>query len=485
MSAEADVSQKTRSPNSNLLVTRFTMLLLSATDIGALAGSGVGADRYLKMRGRPGWLEEVRSKFALLEPWGFGVPTVDSSSYQRTDRHGRRTFSGHFVTSYMPLVFKKVEPKKHRVGPIVWHIDELRLGAAGAVSVRAIAHVDNKGKTVRVGEVVSAFHQIRQALDIARVEALQQFADAWTSAVPEVPLAVPHVDVLRRDSYYYEIVDLDYRVGRTRMNPKELYSSGPLNAMQQLAGLTRMSLVWDKYDEVSVRRMAQFDLGSRADEFWIVNDERLVRSHPDAGDPNIDAFFEDVELGLELVLHQAAVLNWLASWLRENRPQLLDSLLVPGEDGLPAAKPILSQLAAASDLFSDRVRVEDNSGHSFFRHLLTHASDRFQLEDRRLSCRATFTDLFSIAQAVSTQASNEASASVQSLSRRLTAFGAIVALATLFVAALQLYLASQAGLDQLCEGSNEIVVIEVESAENSVVDAIRCLDVEAPAGSDD
>jgi hypothetical protein len=445
----SEAEQGPADPNADeFLVERLSIWLLSATDLGCLITDVEASRHFLGVRGRPGWLAGVTERLSGASSNGFLPPEIDHSSYARTDRHGRRTFSNQFAAGFMPIVLRLEDSPVHRVGPLDWSIEGLRIGAAGALSVRAHA-VLNGHRPVHINEVVSAFHQLRHELDAERVSTLQRFSEVWSSVYPEFPMGAGNEERLREETYYYEIVDLDFGVGGAPMAPKALYATGPIRALRQLSGLTRMSLVWNSYDEASVRRMGQFDLGSRHDEFWLVNEERLVRSHPDQGsNPYVDAFFDDVKLGTELVLQQTACLNFLAWWLRSNRWRFLDGLL-PGNPESASETRIrdtLSELAGASDLFSDRVRVEDNSGHSFFRRLLNRTAELFQLDERRSDCRATFTDLFALAEAAATQSTNSTNFAIQRLgveiaenSRRLTRNTLIIAGAAFFIAAVQLF----------------------------------------------
>lgn len=432
---------------TDLIIDRASIWFLSATDLGCLIEDGEAAREFLGVRGRPGWITATREALRKAEHPGFTAPMVDESSYALTDRHGRRTFSNYFAAAFMPMVLKLDKPRVHRAGSLTWSMDEIRIGAAGALSIRAYARLVGEPSTV--DELVSSFHRLRHELDAERAALVGQFGDIWKDTFPAYPIGPQYQERLRQETYYYEIIDFDMLIGGERMAPKELYASGPINALRQLSGLTRMSLVWQNYDEMSVRRMGQFDLGSRADECWIANEERLVRSHPEQNsNPYVAAFFEDVKLGVELVLQQAACLNYLATWLRSNRWRLLDGLLA--EDHHPEApksvRKMISELAGASDLFSDRVRVEDNSGHSFFRRLLRRTADLFQLDDRRASGRATFSDLFALADAAATQIVNETSTAVQQLSvnvaensRRLTRNALIIAIAAALLTGIQLF----------------------------------------------
>lgn len=122
-----------------------------------------------------------------------------------------------------------------------------------------------------------------------------------------------------------------------------------------------------------------------------------------------------------------------------------------GEAGY-GVRDTLSELGGASDLFSDRVRVEDNSGHSFFRRLLNRTAELFQLDERRSNCRETFTDLFSLAEAGATQAASETNLSVQHLSvevaensRLLTRNTLIMTAAALLITAVQLFVSLRGG----------------------------------------
>jgi hypothetical protein len=434
-----------------LLLTRANIWSFEAIDLGNLVANETAGQALMSQRGRAGWLERIHDRLRVVDLDIFNSPVREHSAYQRTDRHGRRTFSNEFAASFMPVSLPIQAPDKSLAGVLEWWFAGIRIGATGSFSVLLCAQLHEMLKEVSVKELVRSFHGMRLAVRAEEILILRKFVRVWNSAILDIPLEAEQVPSQIDCAAIYEVVDVDHLVGGTVMAPKHLYVGDEVGALRDLAGLTRMSLVMDQYDEAGVRRLANHDLGNRTDEMWIVNEARLVRHHPEvAANAYVRAFFDDVLTGLDALTQQAATLSFISKWLRQARAGFLDGLFEgdPRCESFETMQRLLREMAGARELFADPITLQESSGHSFFRTLMSKVSAKLNIDQRRAEVRGSFDSLLQVAQAIAAQETVKNEVGLQKLSieiaessRRVTRNAYIIAIAAAMLALVQIVLA--------------------------------------------
>ena len=429
-----------------LLVTRLVLRTLVAVDLGWIT-EDTTSSAFLRDRGRPGWMQVVEKKFKRGD-FGFLRPVIRSPEYGKSQEHGRPTFSDEFAGSYMPIVVEPASREIRDAGSLWWYVEWMKIGPTGAISLCARAELPENAPTATALEIVRAYHVFRLELRRCWPELFSLFRKYWSEALPEYALDENKADTLADHLEFYDVVDFDFLVYGEPMDPKTLYRTGPTDALRAFAGLTRMSHVMGTYSEDTVRGLGSFDLGNRPDELWIVNVERLTRHHPEhLTDIGKRLFMEDIVSGIEILLQQRATLNYVIDWVRNTRATFLDRLTDDSdvEPNHSAMRTLLKEMAWTSDLFSETISVDRDSGSSFFRSVISMLAQLKEVDQRRAEVAASVDSLLNISEAVFGERSAAASARLDAIglsfersSRNLTIAAVVFAAATVLVAVVQI-----------------------------------------------
>lgn len=430
-----------------LEVTRLELRTIVAVDLG-WAVEEEAAETFLRDRGRPGWLGVVVAEFT--QP-GSGVdrPRVEPPAYDRSAEYGRPTFSNEFSASYMPLVSRPLSSVEYMTGSLIWRLDWLKIGPTGALSICVRAEL--RDGPARVLDVVQSYHQFRRDVRNRWPDLVTEFLRYWTSVLPRYRLIDSAPDVLLSHTETYDVVDFDFTVDGTVRRPKDLYRDGPVASLRALAGLTRMSHVMNEYSEENVRALQGMDLGSRPDELWIVNVERMARHHPEhLTDLGKRLYLEDIVTATEIILQQRVTLKYVTDWVRRMRATFLDRLTEePDAAGSHTVmRTLLTQIAWSSDLYSETLAVHRDSGSSFFRTIVSRISELKEIDTSRDGVSASVTRMLEIANAIFQERSaatsarlQEVSLSVDRTSRNTGIAAMIMAVAATVLAGVQIWVA--------------------------------------------
>jgi hypothetical protein len=434
-------------PEGDLRVTRLELRTIVAADLG-WAIEAEAADTFLRDRGRPEWLRTIGPQFTGPGA-GFSAPRVEPPSYVRSNEHGRQTFSEEFSAAYMPLVSRPQAPDDYLTGCLTWRLDWLKVGPTGAFSICARAELRN-GPAGAL-DVIESYHQFRRDVRDRWPDLVTEFLRYWSSELSHYRLVHDAPRILLGHTETYDIVDFDFTVDGAVRQPKDLYRNGQVATLRALAGLTRMSHVMDRYSEDKVRDLEKMDLGSRPDELWIVNVERLTRHHPEhLSDRGKQLFLEDVVRAAEIILHQRVTLKYVTDWVRRMRATFLDRLTSEQDvvGSHTVMRTLLTQIAWSSDLYSETLAVHRDSGSSFFRTVVSGIADLKEIDSSRDAVSGSVTRMLEIANAIFQERSAAASARLQQVSldvgrsSRNTGIAAtILAVAGAVLAAAQIWLA--------------------------------------------
>lgn len=405
------------SGTNSFRVTRLVLRTLASADLGWIAAPEA-ASKFLRDRGRPGWLNRLETRFSS-DRAEFLPPSIRPPSYGASQDHGRPTFTTEFSQTYMPIVIEPSTKEAHDTGPLSWYLEWIKVGPTGAVSLCVRAELPPHSRGASVLEITKGYQKFRYELRRCWPGLMAKFVRYWSGALPEYCLDDQLAELLATHLEYYDIVDFDFLVGGKRVFPKTLYREGAADALRAIAGLSRMSQQMMTYGEEGVRALAEHDVGSRPDELWIINVDRLVRHHPEHM-TNVDKrlFMEDIVAGIEILLQQRATLNYVTNWARVTRATFLDQLTDESdvESGHKVMRELLSEVAWMSDLFSETISVDSATGMSFFRTVISRVAALKEIDRLRGQVADSVNGLMIIAQAVFGERSAAASARLQSVS---------------------------------------------------------------------
>jgi hypothetical protein len=268
-------------------------------------------------------------------------------------------------------------------------------------------------------DIIQSYHSFRRDIQDHWPDLVSEFLSHWSSTLPRYALVDGAADVLIGHTETYDVVDFDFTVDGVVRNPKELYREGAVASLRALAGLTRMSHVMEQYGEENVRALQEMDLGSRPDELWIVNVERLTRHHREhLTDLGKRLYLEDIISATEIILQQRATLKYVTDLVRRMRATFLDRLTDEPDIATPheVMQALLKRIAWASDLYSETPAVHRDSGSSFFRTIVSNISELKEIDSFRDAVSGSVRHMLEIATAIFEERSAAASVQLQEAS---------------------------------------------------------------------
>ena len=156
----------------------------------------------------------------------------------------------------------------------------------------------------------------------------------------------------------------------------------------------------------------------------------------------------------EILLQRSSSLIYLVQWLKATQSSLLGDLMEAQDSA--AATGVMKRLGVLlgemSFVVSDPSRIEETSGHSFFRTISGRITERLGIDGRRDQLHSAFGDLLALSQALTSQSVIEASRSVENSSLEVakasrrwalyaTIFTAVAAVAAIVQLVVSLWLA--------------------------------------------
>lgn len=361
------MSEKVTS-SDQLCATRFEITTIAAIDPGWLVNSSADSD-FMHDRGRPGW---VRLIFDRLRPtdFEFTEARITTSAYAESIEHGRPTFSPDFSNEYMPLEFSQKNSEDHPAGHFRWRNTLVRIHYNGAFTLHFTASIKTPLTT---DQIITSYHQFRLNLSKKIPNIASKIFQMWNCNLAEYATDKRALDRILDHVELYDIVDFDFLVDGKRIHPKDIYKGINPTALRCLAGISRMSSVYFKYSLEYLANLKNADLGSRDDELWIPNAERLIRHHPEHSmDRSKQLYWQDIVTGIDLQCAERSTLNYLVFWTRRLRAKFLDEL---AKDDVATSRDttmrsLLREIASCADLYHELPAINRITGSSFFGTLL-------------------------------------------------------------------------------------------------------------------
>ncbi len=428
--------------DDQLSATRFEITTIAAIDPGWFVHSSSDS-KFMHDRGRPGW---VRLIFNRLRPtdFEFTEARITTCAYAESIEHGRPTFSPDFSNEYMPLEFSPNNCDEHLAGHLSWRNAVVRLHYNGAFTLHFTASLQ---QPVTTDQLIDSYHEFRLQISKKIPGIASQIFQMWNCSLPDYATDNRALGTILEHVELYDIVDFDFIVGNKTIYPKDIYKGANPTALRSLAGISRMSSVYLNYSLEYLTNLKSADLGSRDDELWIPNAERLIRHHPEhSKDRGKQLYWKDVVTGIDLQCAERSTLNYLVFWTRRLRVKFLDEL---AKDDAPKSRDttmriLLREIASCADLYHELPAINRITGSSFFGTLLA-AVEKFrstreiqkEVSDSIGKALEIANSIFAEQTAFSARQTSNDSLQIAKASKRTANVSAWVAFIALMIAVLQ------------------------------------------------
>lgn len=358
---------------------------ITSIDAGSLyIGSSADFNRW---RAEEDWLATVKDRLSEV----LASPSVvrEQPEVALATLKTRGTFASSRTEKLFPL---RVSPPNLESCPI-------RIGSRGCISVRCRSEHDFGVKNAP-GRIVD-WHSSEQARVENETKArLEWFVEVWNRALPEFKLEAEIDDALSASGYRYEIVDveaicLDAQGAATPI--KDLYESTDVEGLRGLAGLSRMAREnsWKNYSPRALESLRSADLGSRVDEAWIVNQDRILRSFQEGrSDAEIAAFMRDLDLAVELVCQERATLAYLNESLQNIQAatrRTTTARTMADESARRNLQSLLHESSILAQLLGDPLTLRREAKHSFIGRLIGVVASEIGAIEAWAACRESAT----------------------------------------------------------------------------------------------
>jgi len=417
---------------SDLNITRFEVTGLYGIDIAHLLEKE-SVEHFNSIRGNKEWL----SKFKEKAPVSSGTLDLAKSSYAKTDSSIRNIFSNYYLNNLMPLVFQL---NKKDINDLFYiEILSISISRNGAITIKIKSSKSNSGIKSKIEQVIDVYYKYKENINNKVLSHLSNFIelfnDFFNNYNNKIKFKKKMDDNLEQYISYYEIVDFDYDKTKMKKNTiKSMYDNELyLKSLVALFKMTRTD--FSNYDISKISDIKNNDYGDRVDELWAINQDRLLRHHPEAKTKeNIENFFLDIILGIEILLQQKIALQYLNQWIGKQNIELR-KIINSSKNVFKSKKNVFSFLKNIKNVFkrnlsvkskldylifeivntyvniydiiSDNSMMQVNTNHTFFDLIMEKSIDKMRLKDILCSNKDMISDLFSLLTSISSRRTNK------------------------------------------------------------------------------
>jgi len=348
----------------------------------------------------------------------------------------------------MPIEFISEKKLTFLTETLSWHSDLVRIHNNGAITFHFVA-ISKSAVTPK--DLIRSYHEFRLQISLNMQGIVSRVFEMWNAFLPEYALSCGGLDKAFDHAELYDVVDFDFEIDGKRTAPKDIYKRGQVGALRCLAGISRMSAVFESYSAESLAKFCAADLGGRDDELWVPNAERLIRHHPEhLSDEAKRMFWHDVITGIDVQSAERATLNLLVFWARRLRAKFLDELTISDIERSEGVimRSLLREIASCTDLYHELPSFSRLTGSSFFGKLLGTIESIRETRQIQSEVSESISQALEIANSIfaeriaaASQRTNQESLEIARSSKTVAVAAAFAALVALVVAVLQLYVA--------------------------------------------
>jgi len=411
---------------SVLNITDFEIIGFYGIDLVHLLEEN-SANRFNSYRGNNTWLQELKNKVPNQGICNFNPPIFAKSKYAETDRIIRNTFSNYYVNNLMPLVFElKEKVVTYREYDDLFNIEiqSISISANGAVTVKIRAFKENGGTITCIKEIIKGCRNYKNSINEKIRSLINQFINVLNDYVKD-KIKCKEISISCFEQYvsYYEIIDFDYVTKEAeKMKIKSMCVDE--SYLRPLVALFRMNESdFSNYDMNKISDIKDNDHGNRVDELWAINRDRLLRHHPYRKDEHNKRFFSDIVLGIEILLQQKVVLQYLNQWIGTQSSRLRKVIDGKCEVNNDKIFPLIFEMVNIYDIISDSFIIQRNTNHAFFNLIIEKSIDNMHLKDILCTNREMISDLFSLLTYISSQITTKTSINIDNLTSSMEQTG--------------------------------------------------------------
>lgn len=448
----------------SLRVKDVAATVSAAFDLGELVDPGQVVDVY---HWRAGVERQRTIMLGCAQTPAFQPPRIARSAYAGTPRAYRATIVEPYRGHTLPVEFELATKSARSQGCLTVTPWGVRIFPNGALIVRTNI-VTSAGKWVTPTDLVTDFNASMRLLGPLCADVLDEFRQIWPKTDTNFELLVPAEVHSLMPAITYETIDATFgitsaRVTRRLSDFKDIFrqaDGGDPDAIRlasELVAIGRMSeAALASHNNARLSQFALVDLGYRQDEYWVVGQYRLLRSHPDRASPNVAAFWADVGLASDSVLSQRATRNFLRQWLSISRRKLVDQLAAP--ESLTKQRELLQAVSDSALLALEPVQIRNTSRHEFFRRIVDAISEATCATDERGEAKESLDTFAKVLETHSSQALSDLNIKLQAVQVRLGRIAIWIAVLSVAIATLSLVSAMRkdgGGEDQPCGTETE------------------------------
>ncbi len=416
---------------NNFHITNFKLTTIFAIDIGDLSND---ASFYNQRRGLQSTLDEV--KMLLGDSEIYDPITIESSEYAKTDKKERNTFSEFYSNKFMPLNinFKGSEPITGKY--FSTSINSVKVGYHGSVSICCTTTFKKwtRKSKISISDFINEYNIFIETIRAELCSELKKFFEFWNSRIKFIQLNL--IDTKLSNFQKFEILDFDHNL---ELPINTIFTNDKENA-KQLARLLRMTKSsYSSFDDKKVEKLKELNLGSRNDELWIINEDRLVRHHPE-DNIYLKAFLSDIILGIEILTQYESNLLYLNHWVVDKRAELRNILSEQKDK-----KQLENTL---SEIWLDAIHIYDNTleqytrqrniHHSFYNKVIKEGIKYQRLDEYSKQVKNEFKELFDTLNSISELQSTQTFLDLEKTNLKINSRMWVLSLILLLTAIFQL-----------------------------------------------
>lgn len=381
--------------HKNITLTNFKLINIYAVDLGFITTHD--SELLNNSRGIPDWTKLFVEPLLTNSEFNNSFEIeYEKSKYAQTDKAERNTFSSFYQETMMPLIIRAKLPTQENITPFSFEISEIRIGFHGGMSIRSITIPENDISNVElsVDDFIKAYYNLKLQAKTSLVKFLNNFISIWNNCKNIITLR--QIDTNTFEYFHvFEVFDFDFNIRGKQAGIATLFQKKNIHILKQVARLLRMTKSdYLKYNPDKLLDINAMNLGFRDDELWIINDERLVRHHPD-DNVYLTSFLDDFILGLDILKQYEANLHFLHHWVIRRRAQIRSQLSSPSNDSAKDLSKSWFEIIHFYDNTLEQFTKQRNVRHSFFNLLLNSAVQEIKLVTYSKEVKNEFSELFS------------------------------------------------------------------------------------------
>ena len=423
-------------PMNELVLNRIELQTIFGFDLGHLLNDE-HENTFNSLRGNKKWLEKIEREIKLPQQYGFSLPQFVSSSYARTDRRERSTFSIYYNKTLMPLSFPILNDEPLFLSEnISVKFQTIKIGINGSITLTSWLSYNGQG--LSCDTFINIYNTNLSRIKENAYSIIKRFIEMLNLYKP-TNLSFNQISFTEFDQFIYcfDVLDFDYSINKNKkIDIYDLCEDEDL--LKQLTRIFRMSLNNYQNTDVSrIRRLLDDNIGYRRDELWLINENRIVRHYPEAKADNYkELFFKDVILGCEIFIQYKVALLYLNQWVITKYSRIkeaINSNKRSASENLNELEDIIFEMTNFINIFSDDFYVQMNIDNSFFNEIIEHLIEKLNLMSILNSNRHLLSSLLEQLSSISSIITADKSKTTNNAVWIITAIMAIIAFMQLIV----------------------------------------------------